>query len=200
MKLYLDIETIPLAEKDLWALKESYQDVQPEVSFDEYVHQTALSADWGRIFCIGYALDDSRAQVLCEKEEDMLVKFWDLAKDADRFIGHYILGFDLPFIYRRSAALKIEPPVWLTAAKRDVMVHDTKLLWKWWNKGIKVSSSLEHLAKHFGLPSPKTRMSGQDVYDYYRTGRLDEILDYCKKDVETTREIYKRLSIVALRQ
>src|SRR3972149_7039345 len=128
MKLYLDIETIPLSEKDLWQLKESYDDVKPkDLTFDDYVQQTALSGDWGRIFCIGYALDNSRAQVLCQREEDMLVKFWDIAKDADTFIGHFILGFDLPFIYRRTTALKIEPSIWLTPEKRKRMVHDTKV-------------------------------------------------------------------------
>lgn len=200
VKLFLDIETIPLADQDLWALRESYEDTQPTASFDEYVKMTALSGEWGRIFCIGYAIDHSPPQVLCEREEDMLVKFWNLAKDAERFIGHCILEFDLPFIYRRSSVLKIEPSVWLTPAKRDVMVHDTKLLWKWWNKGAHVRSSLEHLATYFGLPSPKAGMSGKDVYDYYLRGRLDEILDYCKKDVDTTREIYKRLAIGALQQ
>lgn len=196
MKLYLDIETIPLSEKDLWQLRESYDDARPrDLTFDDYVRRTALSGDWGRIFCIGYALDNSRAQALCEREEDMLVKFWDIAKDAQLFIGHYILGFDLPFIYRRSTALKVEPSVWLTPAKRKQMVHDTRTIWKQSNMMKNMSASLDHIARHFGLPSPKEKMSGREVWDYYRKGRTDEILDYCKLDVETTREIYKRLPL-----
>jgi len=196
MNLYLDIETIPLSEKDLWQLRESYDDVQPkDISFDDYVLRTALSSDWGRIFCIGYALDNEPVRILAQREEDMLVKFWEIAKDTDFFIGHYILGFDLPFIYRRSTALKIEPSIWLTPAKRKRMVHDTKVIWKQSQMVGNVGSSLNFLASYFNLPSPKEKMSGKDVWDYYKTGRLDEILEYCKLDVETTREIYKRLPI-----
>ena len=74
------------------------------------------------------------------------------------------------------------------------MVHDTKVLWKQSQMMGNVSSSLDHIARHFGLPSPKEKMSGREVWDYYRSGRLDEILEYCKLDVETTREIYRRLT------
>lgn len=194
MNLYLDIETIPLSEKDLWQLKESYEDVRPkDQTFDDYVRMTALSGDWGRIFCIGYALDNFQAQVLCQREEDMLVKFWDIAKDADMFVGHFILHFDLPFIYRRTTALKIEPTVWLTPEKRNRMVHDTRDIWKRSLTHKNMSASLNFIAKYFNLPSPKEKMRGREVWDYYRKGMHDEIIEYCKLDVETTREIYRRL-------
>ena len=196
MTLYLDIETIPLREQELWELKESFDEVRPRMTFADYVARTALSGDWGRIVCIGYAIDEEPAQVLAQREEDMLVKFWDIAKEADLFVGHFILGFDLPFLYRRSAALKIEPSIWLTPEKRTLMVRDTKLLWRQENPGVKMPSSLDHIARHFGLRSPKEKMSGQDVWMYYQRGQLEEICQYCQYDVEVTREIYKRLSVL----
>ena len=46
----------------------------------------------------------------------------------------------------------------------------------------------------FGIPSPKSaEMHGYAVGDAYAEGRLAEILDYCRRDVEATAALLARL-------
>ena len=46
----------------------------------------------------------------------------------------------------------------------------------------------------FGIPSPKTaEVHGYMVDDFYRQGRIREIADYCRRDVEATAELFRRL-------
>jgi hypothetical protein len=45
--------------------------------------------------------------------------------------------------------------------------------------------SLDSLAKALGIPSPKENLDGSKVYPYYRAGKLTEIYEYYKRDVDT---------------
>ena len=46
----------------------------------------------------------------------------------------------------------------------------------------------------FGIPSPKSaEMHGYAVPRAYREGRLSEIAEYCRRDVEATAELFRRL-------
>ena len=54
--------------------------------------------------------------------------------------------------------------------------------------------SLHAACVAFGIPSPKsTEMHGHAVGEAYREGRLPEILEYCRKDVEATAALFRRL-------
>lgn len=50
------------------------------------------------------------------------------------------------------------------------------------------------MSKALDIPSPKENLDGSKVYPYYRAGKLDEICDYCKRDVESVRQVYRRLT------
>ena len=52
--------------------------------------------------------------------------------------------------------------------------------------------SQDNLCRALGLP-PKDIMKGSDVYQYWKDGRYDEILEYNKEDVRTVRDIHKRM-------
>ena len=41
---------------------------------------------------------------------------------------------------------------------------------------------------------PKETLDGSKVYPYYRAGKLAEIYEYCKRDVDTARQVYRRLT------
>ena len=63
-----------------------------------------------------------------------------------------------------------------------------------WNKWGRDFVKLDVLAQCLGIPSPKTEMDGSTVYEFYKTGKLDEIYEHCKRDVQTVREIYRRMT------
>ena len=119
----------------------------------------------------------------------------DRAKD-DRnppySVGHNILGFDAPYIWRRAIANGIrppaffEPPVELKAWSKGI--GDTMIMWS----GVRDRVSLDTLCKVFGIPG-KDGIDGSMVWDMYQNGRLEEISEYCVEDVEKTSEVYKRM-------
>ncbi len=202
-RMYLDIETLPAGEdrhetlrflhaKKMAKKKKDFE----ELDFEQYLLNTSFDGSFGRILCIGYALDDEPTECLCdgENEEEILKKFWELAENADLFIGHNIIDFDMRFIYQRSIINKVLPTKDLIFARyRNYPMYDTM---KEWTKWAMSSIGLEQIALALGIPSPKDEIDGSQVYDYYKAGKVKEIAEYCKKDVETTRLVYKRMNFI----
>ena len=160
---------------------------------------TSLSGDFGRIFCIGYALGDDPVDIIRGQESEILKKWWDIADRADLFVGHNIMDFDLPFIYKRSIIHKIKPAarhINLSFARyRSDPIFDTMKEWDKW--ALRASISLDKLAKVLGLPTSKDGgIDGSKVYDAYLAGKYDQICEYCKRDVELTRKVFKRMNFL----
>ncbi len=202
--LYFDIETIPAPETKLPLLKRLHEEkIDKETSdgiertardFDIFYRRTALNGAFGRVFCISLIKEvDSEItlQTTLKGEEAAILKsFWDIAKDVHCFVGHGIRFFDIKFLTQRSIILGI-PSVTINLAKfRDNPVFDTMDQWMNYDGSI----SLHELALALDLPSPKDGgIDGSQVYDFYLAQKFDAICDYCMRDVETVRTIYKRL-------
>jgi 3'-5' exonuclease len=224
-KLYFDIETIPagdesratleyLHDRKLQKFEKNRTDGDSEfMSFDDFYEKTNLDGSFGRILCIGYALDDEPVKSFCEpdNEKKMLENFWDVAARTDLFVGHNIIEFDLRFIMQRSAILGVRP-TWnkfeepgkkpwemnkfLSFARyRNNPIFDTMYEWSNWGRP---NVGLEHIALAMGIPTPKEGIDGSEVWNFYKAGKIKEIDDYCKRDVETTRAVYKRMTFEAL--
>jgi len=199
-KLFLDIETLPAEEEKHSVLKTIYEDKKAkgkkiDETFESFVIQSSLDGSFGRIFCIGVAVDDEPVNCLIGSEVEILKKFWEMAKDIDIFVGHNIFDFDMRFIYQRSVVLGVEPTKkYLSFARyRNDPIYDTMYEWSKWNLSDKIG--LDKLAKALGIKSSKEGgMDGSQVHSYFKQGRYDEIYDYCKADVETTRAIYKKMN------
>lgn len=199
--MYLDIETIPASEGYHEALKmlhrkkvekkKTFKDCDGD--FEQYLLQTSFDGSFGRIICIGYAMDDGPVECIADADDEagMLQKFWEIARDANLFIGHNVIDFDMRFIYQRSVVNKVMPSQDLSFARyRSFPMFDTMKEWSKWSMN---NVGLEHLALALGIPSPKDEIDGSQVYDNYKAGKIKEIAEYCKKDVETTRLVYKRI-------
>lgn len=213
-KLFLDIETLPCDGTTMPIVKDLYDDYKKKsgarsrnkfgmtestrdnsTSFDSYVRGTSLSGEFGRIFCIGYAINDQPAECLVGDEKKMLEDFWQIAKDSDLFIGHNVMDFDLRFIYKRSVILGVKPAKELPFARyRSEPIFDTMKEWeKWGSQG----ASLHKLALALGLESSKSEgIDGSKVYDFFLAGKADDICRYCQRDVEVTRRIYNRMKFI----
>jgi hypothetical protein len=208
--MVLDVETIPADEAQRDALLYLYEkrvekkrkrqerrgdDVEQANSpedFEQFLLGTSFDGAFGRILCIAYAFDDGPVQALSGDEEDVLRQFWELARDADLFVGHNVMDFDLRFIYQRSVVCKVRPSRNLNFARyRSDPIYDTMREWvKWANATV----GLEHVALALGLPTPKEGIDGSQVFEFYKAGKTDEIVEYCKRDVETTRAVYRRMT------
>ncbi len=134
-------------------------------------------------------------------------EFWKIAEKTDLFVGHNIMDFDLRFIMQRSAILGVRPSwnkfeeagkkpwemiKFLSFARyRNLPIFDTMHEWSNWGRN---GSSLEHIALAMNIPTPKVGIDGSEVAKFFAEGRVNEICDYCKRDVETVRAIYKRMT------
>ena len=196
-KLYLDIETLPAGEEMREILKDIYTRKRKSKyiprTFEEFVESTGLDGSYGRIACISYAVNNEPIKTLFGDEKKLLADFWNIAKDADLFIGFNLMDFDLRFIYQRSIILGIKPSRDLSFARyRNNPIYDIMCEWSKWNLQSKIS--LHALSKVLGIPSPKEgEIEGKDVAKAYQDGRIKEICEYCEKDVEATRKIYKKM-------
>jgi len=198
MNLFFDIETVPAHEQQHAVLREIHtkklaDGKKVDGDFEQYLAATSFDGAFGRIVCIGYAIDDNPVEVFFGDEKQILKDFWQIAKDQRRFIGFNNMDFDLRFIYQRSIILGVQPTQNLSFARyRNDPIYDIMHEWNKWS--MKSSISLDTLAKALGIPSSKDgEIEGKNVAKAYTDGRLPEICEYCKKDVEVTRAIYKKM-------
>jgi predicted PolB exonuclease-like 3'-5' exonuclease len=190
--LFFDIETVPteasLAEKE--SLKSKLQLEEAEI-----IKKLSLSATSARILCLAYAIEppaDSAVEVLHGEERQILEKFWSLADTAHLFVGHNIFDFDVRFIYQRSMIQQIKPSRQISFKRfRSAPVYDTMQEWTRWGRD---TISLDSLSRALGLESPKESLDGAKVYPYYCEGKLAEICEYCRRDVEAVRRVYRRMT------
>ena len=190
--LFFDIETVPTEP----SLQHSgLLEAQMQLDEAEIIKRLSLSAATARILCLAYALEppaDSPVAVLGGDEREILQSFWKLATETNLFVGHNVLDFDLRFIHQRSMIHQIKPSRELPFARfRSAPIFDTMHEWSTWGRE---HVSLDLLARALGIPSSKECLDGSKVYPYYRAGKLAEICEYCKCDVDTVRQVYRRLT------
>jgi len=200
IKLYFDIETVPADDSemdvffDILKKKNGNKDKTDLMLHEE----TTFEGTFGRICCIGVIKEGHDGKILLKEvfsgdEKDQLKKFWDAAANVHRFIGHNIWSFDLPYIYKRSIIKGVKPRMDISFARyRNIPIYDTMCEWDLWNFG--KAQKLDTLAKVLGLPTSKDEMDGSEVWQYFKDGRIDEICRYCMKDVELTRNVYKKMT------
>lgn len=224
IELFLDIETLPCSRPDIQARcvadvappgnykKQETIDqwwlTEGEAKKAEAIARTALDGTWGEIICIGLAINDEPAEVFGRAltEADLLNTFGltldSKCKKADRtdemwqvvarWIGHNIVDFDLRFLWQRSKLLGVKLPFNLPMQKFDSHVFDTMKEWAGYRNHI----SQKDLELAFGLTRhDPLAMGGADVFQAYQEGRIDDIKEHCRIDIENLRSIYKRMTL-----
>lgn len=203
--LTIDIETLPPSVP----IQEGNDNKGQSVFSDDYL-KMALNGDFGRILCIGYVDEDSwgsirrgvigwneRGDQFIENESRLLIEFWQMLKgfriSVDQIVGHNIFDFDLKFIYKRSVICGVRPTIDFSFARyRNKPIFDTMYEWERWSYGSKIS--LDNLAKALSLvSSKKAGINGSNIFDLFQSGQHRAIYDYCLRDVELTRAIYRRM-------
>lgn len=115
--------------------------------------------------------------------------FHALISNGYRIAGHNIIGFDIPFLYKRFLINNIQPHRDLVLWNKkpwDISHIDTMKIW-----GEPVS--LENLANNLGITFTKS-LTPEDIHYCFRTGDIERVSNYCKEDIETTTKILNKLS------
>lgn len=196
-----DKDTIKFTSKDSLAAQwaEQVGPSKAEEIGDEAWRKTSFDATQGQILMIGVALDGGEPEIIQGEESQLLARFHEWLADAHaainhslpQFVGHNLIDFDLPFIFRRSVILGTAPhPCFPVMPSRySDRAYDTMTQWAGFGNRIK----LDVLAQALGVGS-KGDIDGSMVYDYYVAGRIDELVDYCKNDVRLTRDVWQRMT------
>jgi len=169
----------------------------------EAVRKTGLDGTYGRICCIGFAVDDEPVECSFGNEEDVLRNFFRWLNGAARisdytdrqsaiFVGHNVLSFDLRFLWQRCVVNGIRPPAVIpfNAKPWDGKVFDTMTAW---NPARERSISLDKLCRALGVPSSKGDLDGSKVAEYWQAGRHQEVAAYCMADVEAVRQCHRKM-------
>jgi DNA polymerase elongation subunit (family B) len=217
MKVALDIETVQ-APREEWARivgltpsaacteEQDAEDLftraeagERRRSEDELYEKSSFDGTFSRIVCIGLimfsdAMDPQGAiSWYGPNEKELLRQFW--AKLAQLrpslYITHNGLGFDLPFIKKRSIIQQIRPSCEIPLVKfRSEPVYDTMAIWSNWETRGWVK--LDVLATALNVETKSG--SGKQVADMWAKGQGKDIADYCLQDTYVTYACFCRMN------
>jgi 3'-5' exonuclease len=215
MRVVLDIETIQTTREE-WARVAGLQlcHAEPEgaedlftrtemderrKSEDELYEKSSFDGTYSRIVCIGLiAFSDAMepqgaTSWYGPNEKELLQQFWTRMGQLrpTLLITHNGLGFDLPFIKKRSVIHQVKPTVDLVLAKfRTEPVYDTMAVWSnWENRGW---VKLDVLARALNVETKSG--SGSHVAQMWEKGQGKEIAEYCLQDTYVTYACYCRMN------
>lgn len=170
--------------------------------------KTSFDGGLGQVVCIGFAINDGDVSVLhapdlsAQNEAALLERFFAELTGAHRgnsgtrpcLIGHNSNAFDIPFLWKRAMVHGIRPPLWFPRDPKpwDESTFDTMTAWA----GTKDRISMNRLCRILGIED-KGDISGADVWPMVKAGKIAEVCEYCRGDVERTRAIYRRMTFAA---
>jgi DNA polymerase elongation subunit (family B) len=131
-------------------------------------------------------------------EAELLHEFWELARHYEHIVTFNGRGFDVPFLYLRSAvlAVSITRKDWLGYRFQTEPHCDLAEQLTFYGisgrDGAARRFNLDFYCKVFGIPSPKEQgVTGMDIATLMSEGRFREIAEYCLRDVRATAELHR---------
>ena len=210
VNVFIDIETIPgpvPPSPESIQAPANYKDPEKIKAYcenavqDEWRKESMLSHR-GRVLCIGWAVDDEEVHsvLIGGDERDLFTVFWaslshDLPRESVRsltWVGFNLKTFDLNWLRHRAVKYGLKSlAAQLPADRYPRNVFDLR---DWWNGAdYQGKGKLEEIAAFFGLPGKTDGVDGSKVFGFWQAGRLAEIAEYCRQDVEVTRALYQRI-------
>lgn len=214
-RFFIDVETVPPAEEYRSLIKPALiRQLCPRAMHlcdDEQFRLLALHAEYRRVLAVGVLIEQDYQVIRCGvlgrdrgenrfhlDEARTLRGFWKLLADFDArrdlIVGHNVMDFDLPFLYKRSRINRVPPGILLNFTRyRHAPIYDTMREWNHWNPHTGLIS-LAHLAEVLKVGMTKTDgVDGSRVYDEFLAGNHELIAEYCLQDVKIVRAIYYRM-------
>ena len=131
-------------------------------------------------------------------EEEILKKFWEIAKVYQVFVTFNGRSFDVPFLMVRSAIRGIRPTKNLMAGRylyqqHADAIHIDLLDQLSFQGAVRRKGSLHLWSRAFGIKSPKSEgITGDDVGMLFRRKKYLEIAKYNVGDLKATKELYEK--------
>ncbi|MBC8436922.1 ribonuclease H-like domain-containing protein [bacterium] len=205
--LVFDIETIPQQGK-LTTTQQENLDKKLAKAFgnetptnEEYNKKRSFimgtNPHFGEIVCIGVkkvlSTGEFDATSLVGTEPEILTKFWDIAKKhRGRYVHYNGLGFDVPWIIKRSMYHGIKPSnkEFLDTRRYTKYPHfDVQMILADWDRYAAVT--LDLACDFLKVPSPKEgEVKGDQVEQAFLDGKINQIAEYCLRDVDATHKVY----------
>ena len=218
MKIVLDIETVQTSraewarlaginllcpheiseppDKDLFAFADYQEQLHKE---NELYERSAFDGTFSRIVVIGILVFSDTMSPhgaiawYGGDEAELLRQFWGRMEQIrpTHFITHNGLGFDLPFIKKRSIIHRVKPPFDVNLAKfRTEPVFDTMAVWSNWD--MRGWIKLDVLAKALNVETKSG--SGSQVAEMWAKGMRKDVAEYCLQDTFVTYGCYSRMT------
>ena len=211
----IDIETIP----DENAIRPEFDpsevktgNIKDEAKIADKIEQARADFDAGltkkmsvdssfcRIVSLGYIDLNGIGEITKEEyiygeksDDEILEIFCRLHNRNDRYIGWNIKGFDLPVLWKRGIIKNIPALTEIqkmTHPYRDDLALDLMHLWN--NGGY---GKLSDCANRLDIFC-KTGLDGSKIYQAWKDGRKQDILDYNREDCHATLAIARRLGVL----
>ena len=172
---------------------------------DVYEKRSALVPEFAKIVCVSMAFmtkDGIKQQTFSNHDEKQLLMdvrdLLDRCHKLDFYLcGHNLKNFDIPMLAKRMIINGIMPSKILPSYDTkpwEVKAIDTKEIWQY---GAYTSiGSLDLVCSTMGIDTPKDGpIHGGNVHEVYwnTQSRLDEISEYCEKDVKVLVDFITKL-------
>ena len=172
---------------------------------DVYEKRSALVPEFAKIICVSMAFmtkDGIKQQTFSNHDEKQLLMdvrdLLDRCHKLDFYLcGHNLKNFDIPMLAKRMIINGIMPSKILPSYDTkpwEVKAIDTKEIWQY---GSYTSiGSLDLVCSTMGIDTPKDGpINGGNVHEVYwnNQSRLDEISEYCEKDVKVLVDFITKL-------
>ena len=174
-----------------------------------FIERAALNAGTGQVLAIGLLKPPDAGQTQSLKkilvneqpadddhERQLLNTFWGMSQEialtkGQRFVGHNIHGFDLPFLIRRSWLLQVPVPDGIFNGRyfHENFIDTMKL---WACGAYNGFVGLNELASYLGLPGKNG--NGADFAGLLKTDR-DAAVAYLRQDLILTHKVAERLGV-----
>ena len=220
--LVFDIETVPLRSEEYSNTQNElvqrrlatvaqrkvpagYVGVVPKTMFDYEAEEDKIKGTdpyLAKIVCIGlyYPRTGQRLALTNESEKVILDSFWDQIKGyTGVFISYNGIRFDVPFIIKRSIyhGVKATNMSFLQHLKYNAYPPHYDVMLQLC--GRETPYSLKQACDFFGIPSPKEgTVHAANVAEAYYEGRIQEIAEYCLRDLEGTYQLYDKVRLYTI--
>lgn len=176
----------------------------------EIAKTAALNPRLGRIVCVGwdYAQNGvtepigpfALAAQTERAEAGLIAQLWARIGEANgQIITFNGLSFDIPWLLFRSMVNGVKPTVpvktlrdWTRRYSYSPHMDLRAVLTNWDNRA---TGTLTDWATCLGIPCADTT-KGSDIHALYQAGDFDAIAEHCRADVQTTKQLYQRVSAI----
>ncbi len=205
-ELVLDIETIPnqsMSEEiiEVGKVKTAKKRGENKDNVDKFA---ALTPEMGQIVCIcvGAKIDNQLKVIeLTGEEHTILDRLWRLIGYWDRVNDHNITivtfngkSLDIPYILKRSIIQGIRPTVHIPVKKYQTTQHYDVM--EVLSGGLLSNAfNLGTYCLFYGI-SHNRDSHGRQVYDKWKEGNIQGIVEHCVDDVRSTWELYSKIKDV----